>query len=189
MSHFIAQPKDKLVKACTPAQKTSDSVVLFQAQVDAADYDFSLDCSIRVIKVANGSGLLSRVVYPLPRSRSIRSKEALHYAEVLNCLLVHSRVFVNQDIDGDRRYSLQMDTVLPNPFNHGSITQFLDNIAQDSGVLLRYFQSKVEDAVNRKDTEKQEDADALDMNVSDSDVANSDVADNTVIPFETYRRA
>ncbi|MFK8185083.1 MAG: hypothetical protein AB8B99_17060 [Phormidesmis sp.] len=178
MSPFIAQPKEEFVKICMSGQQNSDPVVLLPRHIHPAEYDLALDCSIQMIKADSGASLLSRVVYPFPRSLFLRGKDALHYAEVINCLLVHSRVFVNQDIDGDRRYSLQMDTLLPAPCDRSSIAQFLDHIAQDAGVLIQYFQSKAIELQQDEASEKPQGNQAIDH----------DALGNTVIPFKTHRR-
>ncbi|MEM6451286.1 MAG: hypothetical protein AAF703_13325 [Cyanobacteria bacterium P01_D01_bin.105] len=116
--------------------------------------------------------MLSRVTYPLPRSHVFSGKNALHCAEVINYLLVHSEVFVMQDIDGDRYYSLWMDTLLLAPYNRSSLSQFLDDIAQDIEVLIQYFRYK--EGPQYKEAPKTEQESSSDT-------------DCTVIPFESPR--
>ena len=44
---------------------------------------------------------------------------------------MHSKVFVIQDIDGDRSYSLRMDTLLDGDYAREDITRFFDEVTQD----------------------------------------------------------
>jgi len=141
-SHFIAHPKENLVKLCFSGCEKVEPATLFSQETCGTESALSLGCSIRAIRVEGETGLLSRVTYPLARSHTCTGRRALHYAEMVNHLLVYSQVFVVQDIDGDRSYSLQMDTLLSAPCNRRSIARFIDNVEQDITVLIRYCKSK-----------------------------------------------
>ena len=147
MSHFIAQQKENLISVSFPVREELAPVALLQRKICNNDRELTLDCLVRIIKVDNRPSLLSRVTYSFDRARPLTSREALHYAEVINCLLVHSQVFVIQDIDGDRYYSLQMDTLSSAPRNRRNLARFLDNIAQDVSILIQYCQSKASDTL------------------------------------------
>ena len=174
MSHFVAPPEENVIKICfslkenleksTSQQRKSRRLQTAETLRDrrrysahpsnsqSADYDLSLDCSIKAMRMDGKSGLLARLTYPLvqssnsvsARSHSMTSREALHYAEVINYLLVRSQVFVIQDLDGDRRYQLQMDTLLSAPYSRRRLAQFVDDITQDASVLVHYCRNNVE---------------------------------------------
>lgn len=101
--------------------------------------EFSLKCLLKATQVSNTTALISRIFYDFPTRMAVSSGEALRYADNINRLLQYSQVFVMQDIDGDRRYALRMDTLLAEPEQRENVAQFLDNITLDVGVLMQYF--------------------------------------------------
>jgi hypothetical protein len=109
---------------------------------DSHDSDreaFSLECLLRVVKIQDKAELVSRVNYYFPQEIAISARTALHCAERLNALLIHSRVYVVQNIDGDCRFSLRMDTLLKDAHSADNIGKFLEQITSDVAILLEYF--------------------------------------------------
>ena len=102
--------------------------------------ELSLKGLLREVRLNNRVGLISRINCCFPKDTRLTAKEALHCAELLNHLLVHSKVFVVQDIDGDQRYSFRMDTLLQGSCDRENIARFLDDITVDVEVLLHFFQ-------------------------------------------------
>ena len=158
MTHFIARYEEDLkrkeglnptegfedmqsIEAPHLTRKRMAPVALLQRKMQEKGSTLSLKCTIQTIQTDGRSGLLSRVTYSIGRSHRLTSQEALHYAEIINYLLVHSQVFVVQDIDGDCGYSLRMDTLLSAPYNRRSIARFIDEIEQDINVLIHTCKS------------------------------------------------
>ncbi len=137
----MASPSSLVKEQCSVAPISP----AIQTNNDASDVkmntagDFSLQCLLQSIKVDGVAAIMSRVTYRFPPRMTVGSGEALRYAASLNRILVYSRVFVMQNIDGDRSYSLRMDTLLRDPQERDSVAQFLDNITLDITVLTRYF--------------------------------------------------
>ena len=140
MSHFVAKSRENFLEIRFPLKEISLSVWAYQHRV--SNCDFALDGLIKRIRVDGRTCLLSRVTYPFARSLPLTGKDALHYAEVIGCMLVHSQVFVIQDLDGDRHYSLRMETLLSAPYSRKDFSHFLDHITQDVAVLIRYCRNK-----------------------------------------------
>ena len=125
--------------------------------------DFVLDCSVQALKGHDNVGLSSRVSYYFPSQVPASLNDVFRYADTLNPLLQYSKVFVVEDLDesgekspfsqhlqrqekrqgqrrGERRsYYLRMDTVLAGHINASSLSTLLDYVAQDIGILLKYF--------------------------------------------------
>lgn len=147
MSRPVIQLKERLLTACSSAHENREPVSLCSTQ---HDLEFSLECLLSVIKIEDKAGLLSRVSYSFPKELKVSSKEAFNCADALNPLLTYSQVFVVRDLDGDRGYSLRMDTVHNDSFSRESLATFFDRINQDLTILLKYFgaQISVADAEN-----------------------------------------
>jgi hypothetical protein len=120
----------------------ADSIALLD---DRKKTEFSLASFLHVVNTDDKAGLLSRIDYHFSRRAAVTISEALDCAEALNQLLVHSKVFVVQDIDGDHRYFLRMDTLLPDSSCRENIANFLDDIVADVGLLLRYCRPEADD--------------------------------------------
>ncbi|MGC1308504.1 MAG: hypothetical protein WA885_14865 [Phormidesmis sp.] len=93
--------------------------------------NFSIKCLFRVIQVGSRKGLLARINYRFPKAPVLSAQQAFYYAEKLNQRLVHSKVFVVQDIDGDRSYFVRIDTVLYTGYDRRSVANLLDNVSED----------------------------------------------------------
>lgn len=147
MSRSIAQIKEHLLATRFCVETNIEPVALYQGGKHPGDEclpadkreDFCLECLLRALRVGDRAGLLSRVNYYFPKNAAVPVKTAFHHAEMLNHLLVHSRVFVVQDIDGDRSYSLRMDTLLKGDYTQENIAHFFDEVVQDVAILLQYF--------------------------------------------------
>lgn len=139
MSRSFTATKEQLLEICSAPKFPVEPFTL--SAIDDKS-EFSLSCCFRVIRVGNQARLMSRIHYYITADRSVMAKDALYYAEKLNRLLAHSQIFVVQDIDGDRRYGLQMDTLLNAPADPAQLAQFLDNIAADVERLLQYFRDQ-----------------------------------------------
>lgn len=87
----------------------------------------------------NTSGLLARINYRFPPETLVSASDVFRYAEVLNYLLVNSKVFVIQDIDGDRGYALRMDAFCSGCHERDSINDFFVGVSRDIEILLNYF--------------------------------------------------
>lgn len=144
MSHFVVRPQNRLPKGCPTLIENIGSGVWLQDQPQLPAPSFELNCLVQAVQVNGKASLLSRVTYSFRQLPALTGQDALRYAEVLNCLLVHSQVFVIQDIDGDRHYSLQMDTLLSAPYRRRNISCFLDQISQDASLLIQYCQTQVD---------------------------------------------
>ena len=140
MSRPVIQLKERLLAACPDVNKNRKPVSLFSSQHDS---EFSLDCLLSVIKIEDKTGVLSRVTYAFPQKTKVSSKDAFQHADAINSLLAYSQVFVVRDLDGDRGYSLRMDTVHNGTSHRESLSAFFDCISQDVTVLLKYFDSQV----------------------------------------------
>lgn len=136
MSRPVIQLKERLLTACPSTNENREPVSLRNPQHDA---EFSLDCLLSVIKIEDKVGLLSRVSYAFPKDLKVSSKEAFGYTDAINPLLAYSQVFVVRDLDGDRGYSLRMDTVHDDSFRRERLSAFFNCISQDVAVLLKYF--------------------------------------------------
>jgi hypothetical protein len=147
MSRLLTRMKEQLLAACFPIESHLESH--FKSQTNPSQLEpialgsdqeeFSLECLLRVVKIRDKRELLSRVNYYFPQGVAITAQNALDCADRLNTLLVHSRVYVVQNIDGDRRYSLRMDTLLKGAYDSESIASFLEEITSDVAILLEYF--------------------------------------------------
>lgn len=142
MASLVAQMKEHLltsrgVVGSSPQTRRSRSTT------SQGNADFTLDCSIQEIEGSDHSGLSSRVSYYFPSRVPTSLNDVFRYADMINPLLLHSQVFVVQDLDGDRSYYLRMDTVLPGAANEASISSLLDNVTQDVSILLKYFRYNV----------------------------------------------
>lgn len=141
MSHSVTHLKDHPWIPCLSAKSTFKPISLIEENsLDGSNPgNFSLQGLFRAVRVGNAAGLLARINYYFPKGIKASGQEACRYAEVLNRLLVHSRVFVVQDIDGDLGYYLRLDAVLQGQYERNNLTTFLDNVRQDIAVLLQYF--------------------------------------------------
>lgn len=149
MSRLLTRMKEQLLAACffiesqsVESQSVESQNVEPQSEPIALCDDreaFSLDCSLRVVKIRDKAELLSQVHCYFPEEITILAKDALYCADRLNALLVQSRVCVVQNIDGDRRYALRMDTLLKGTYEADNIASFLENVTSDVAVLLEYF--------------------------------------------------
>lgn len=140
MANFVAQMKERLRSNYGLASSHNEKAVLSDASaIISQAADFLLDCSIQALKGLGDTGLSSRVSYYFPSKVPASLNDVFRYVDELNALLLHSKVFVVQDLDGDRSYYLRMDTVLLGSINASSISALLDNIAQDVSILLQYF--------------------------------------------------
>ncbi len=136
--------KEHLLANCFPVASNAEPIALYQGdRQQEMQEDFCLECLLKVLKVGDRTGLLSRVNYYFPKDADVPVKRALHHAEMLNHLLMHSKVFVIQDIDGDRSYSLRMDTLLDGDYAREDITRFFDEVTQDVAALLQHFGYRV----------------------------------------------
>ncbi len=141
MSHLLTRMQEQLLATRLPLDAQTDG---FQSEPIALNdhrnqEEFSLECLLRVVKVRGKAELLSCVNYYFPEEITVSSKEALSCASQLNDLLMHSRVCVVQDIDGDRRYCLRMDTLLEGAYDAGNLASFLEKVTSDVAILLEYF--------------------------------------------------
>ncbi|MEM8501572.1 MAG: hypothetical protein AAF716_00285 [Cyanobacteria bacterium P01_D01_bin.1] len=109
------------------------------ADIEEFSTDFSLPCLLKAIKVDGKAGLLSRISYYFTQGVLHSLESAFHYADDLNRQLVHSRVFVVKDVDGDQSYYLRMDTVVSGACDRQNISLFLSKVNQDVEILVNYF--------------------------------------------------
>lgn len=139
MSRPVTKPFEKKLAVCCSSRENSEPTI---GAHTSCEEEFSLDCTLRAIRVGKTAGLLARVRFPFGPAMSITKREALNRAEVLNHLLLHSKVFVTEDIDGDGRCFLYMDTLLQGRYQRESIRQFLDFVTQDIEITLSYLYPK-----------------------------------------------
>lgn len=103
---------------------------------------FSINCLFRAIRIEESACLLSRTHYCFPSTLRISIEEAMQHANCLNRRVSQSKVHVVKDIDGDRGYFLQMDSILRGDRTPAALSTFLDNIEKDMEVILQYFQQE-----------------------------------------------
>jgi hypothetical protein len=115
----------------------SEPIALYNGSHDREE--FSLDCLLRVVKIQGKAELLSRVNYYFPKGITVSAQNALDCANQLNTRLVNSRVCVVQNIDGDGRFALRMDTLLQGAYEANNIANFLEKVTSDVARLLEYF--------------------------------------------------
>ncbi len=109
-------------------------------------------CSIQykpqAIRIDSTIGLLSQINCYFPRKLSVSVSAAFGYAAAINQQLVHSTVFVIQDIDGDNGYYLKMDTLIKRSYKTADcepqeVAIFLASVSQDIERLNRFFDDVV----------------------------------------------
>ena len=105
---------------------------------------FSISCSLRTVRVEASVCLLSRINYCFPRDVRVSVPTAMRHAEQLNTLLSRSKVHVVKDIDGDRGYFLEIDSVLQGEANRSAVDAFLVGVTQDMETVLKYFQRETD---------------------------------------------
>ncbi|MEL7349917.1 MAG: hypothetical protein AAF050_08440 [Cyanobacteria bacterium J06649_5] len=153
MSRIAAHKKEHLLSPCFQSSFGPDSDLLLHKEMSAeshadggaADFptNFSLECLLRAIKIGNTAGLLARTNYYFPSGVHPSSKEVFRYTGTLNTLLLHSKVFVVKDLDGDRGYYLRMDTVLEGQYESSNITDFFRSISADVEIMVNYFNAEI----------------------------------------------
>ncbi len=155
MSRLLTQMKEQLLSACFPIGSQHEPVVLCEGPLsegllsedllseglsdDNDKQEFSVECLLRVVKIRDKAELISRVLYHFPKEAAVSAKDALCCANKLNDLLIYSRVCVVQNIDGDGRFSLRMDTLLKGTREPHNISRFLEEITSDVAIILEYF--------------------------------------------------
>ena len=123
--------------SCSKPDRNLEPVVLPHHEDENT---FSINCLLRSIRFEESVCLLSRTNYCFPGTSPISVEEAIRHANCLNQRVSQSKVHVVKDIDGDRGYFLQMDSVLRGDRTPAALSAFLDNIRKDMEVILRYFQ-------------------------------------------------
>jgi hypothetical protein len=146
MSQLLTRMQEQLLATPLPLNARADARADgFQSEPIAFRNDsndreeFSLDCLLRVVKIQGKAELLSRVNYYFPKEIKVSAQNALDCANQLNTLLVNSRVCVVQNIDGDGRFALRMDTLLNGAYEADNIARFLEKVTSDVARLLEYF--------------------------------------------------
>lgn len=117
------------------------------AHLSDADNDaeaFSINCSLRTVRVEASVCLLSRVNYCFSGNVRVSVPTAMRHAERLNALLSQSKVHVVKDIDGDRGYFLEIDSVLKGESNRSAVDAFLIGVTKDIETVLKYFQKETD---------------------------------------------
>ena len=145
MSRSGAQSKDYLLASCLPVKTNLEPIPRLARPAEKADLgshekpDVSIQCLLRAIKVGGTAGLLARINYYFPQDAKVSVKEAFRHANALNHWMGNAKVFVVQDLDGDRGYYLRMDAVLDGQYERKNLTKFLEGLCQDVDVLRGYF--------------------------------------------------
>lgn len=111
---------------------------------------FSINCLLRTVRVEKLDCLLSRTNYCFPSALPVSVAIAMQHANCLNQLVSHSMVHVVKDIDGDRGYFLQIDSVLKGDRTPAALSTFLGNIEKDIEVILKYFQKETQRETSSK---------------------------------------
>lgn len=101
--------------------------------------DLSLDCTVQTLKGSDRTGLISRVSYHFLAKVPASLEDVFRYVKALNQQLIHSQVFVVQDLDGNGEYYLRMDTIIKGNIDRRRISTFLDNVTEDVTIVLTYF--------------------------------------------------
>ncbi|MEL6159728.1 MAG: hypothetical protein AAFQ40_05315 [Cyanobacteria bacterium J06623_5] len=136
MTQLVTQMKEHLLADIHRTQLSGEQLAVNPCDQDK---DFSFNCSFRVFRANGRMGLHSRVSYYFQHGIPASVGDVFRYAEILNQLLVHSQVFVVQDIDGDLGYYLRMDTISQCDYERQEVSLFLDKVTEDVDILLRYF--------------------------------------------------
>ncbi|MEM9087610.1 MAG: hypothetical protein AAGC93_02590 [Cyanobacteria bacterium P01_F01_bin.53] len=150
MSRSVAQRKDDLLASCLPVKTNLEPTLRLARPAEQTELgshekpDVSIQCLLRAIKVGGAAGLLARINYYFPKAQGASVlggsvKQAFRHADALNHCMGNSRVFVVQDLDGDRGYYLRMDAVLNGRYERRNLTKFLEGLCQDVDVFRRYF--------------------------------------------------
>jgi len=144
MAYSVAQTRECDLFEHSPVSTSRKQPLLLTLDsaahnVEAISTDFSLRCRLKAIKVDGKAGLLARISYSFTQGTPTSLKHVFQYAEDLNQQLLHSQVFVVQNIDGDQTYYLRMDTVLSGAYERQNISLFLSKVNQDVDILVNYF--------------------------------------------------
>ncbi len=143
MAYSITQARESdLLEHSTLSTSSKQPLLTLNSittDLEGISTDFSLQCRLTAIKVDGKAGLLARISYFCTQGIPVSLEHAFQYAEDLNQILVHSQVFVVQNIDSDQTYYLRMDTVLRGAYDRQNISLFLSNVNQDVDILMNYF--------------------------------------------------
>ncbi len=151
MSDLFVQMKEHLLADCEAMQPKADRSMTFFPlgretpvnQKNLPEESVLLDCSIQAITGGENAGILSRVIYRFSTKVSASLEDVFRYEAALNQRLIHSKVFVVQDLDGDQGYYLRMDTVIKGRAERRVVSAFLDDVTEDVAILLTYFEHPV----------------------------------------------
>ncbi len=113
-----------------------------RCDADVQNEAFSINCLLRTVRDQESVALLSRINYCFPAAAAVSASTAVQYADCLNRLLSQSNVYVVKDMDGDRGYFLQLDSVLQGDAHPKRLSAFLTGVTQDIEIMLKYLQAE-----------------------------------------------